>query len=457
MTSKRFCIISALAFVLSLIQAPAYGKFVLVIDAGHGGNDAGAIGTYSYEKNINLNVALAFGALVEKNCSDVKVIYTRKTDVFIPLQERAAIANRNKADLFISVHTNALPGGKIAVGSETYALGMARSAENLDVAKRENSVILIEQNYKEKYAGFDPSSSESYIIFEFMQDQHIKQSISLARSIQKRYVSVASRPDKGVHQAGFLVLRETSMPSVLTELGFITTPEEEAFLNSSSGVQKLSRAIFEGFLDYLQTVDGRIRQNIEYTPETETAPKAGQDKEQSSDTDKAGEDSDNNSAVPDTTAPKAEKAEKKATATKSADTAAATPRRAKESSVDNKKTEQKKQTETTKETSSKSNSRQKANIEYRIQFLTSTTQLKKDDPRIASYKGVSFYQDKANGLYKYTCLPRHTYKEALAAQKEVREKIKDAFIVSFKGGHRIELSEARQIENGTNQDKKQER
>ena len=177
-------------------------NFTLVIDAGHGGHDAGAVGAFSKEKNINLSVALAFGKLVEENCPDVKVVYTRKTDVFIPLQRRADIANNSKADLFVSVHTNALPNGRIAYGSETYTLGMARASANLAVAKRENSVITLESDYKRTYQGFDPNKAESYVIFEFMQDKFMKQSVDLASCIQKQYTQ-AGRPNKGVHQAGF--------------------------------------------------------------------------------------------------------------------------------------------------------------------------------------------------------------------------------------------------------------
>lgn len=247
---KYIYIVLFVAFVPLISWAnPEKRTFTLVIDAGHGGHDAGAVGAYSKEKNINLKVALAFGKLVEDNCSDVKVIYTRKTDVFIPLQTRADIANRNKADLFISVHTNALPAGRQAFGSETYTLGMARANANLAVAKRENSVITLESNYQSTYKGFDPNKAESYVIFEFMQDKYMKQSVDLASCIQREYTS-AGRPNKGVHQAGFLVLRNTSMPSVLTELGFITTPSEEAYLNSEQGVTELSRSIYNGFLNY---------------------------------------------------------------------------------------------------------------------------------------------------------------------------------------------------------------
>ena len=248
--------------LLLLFLLPAHAdssakKFVLVIDAGHGGHDSGALGARSKEKDINLTVALAFGRLVEENCPDVTVVYTRRTDVFIPLQRRADIANNKKADLFISIHTNALPGGRIAYGSETYSLGMARAKANLEVAKRENSVITLENDYRHTYQGFDPNKAESYVIFEIMQDRHMKQSVDLAGCIQRHYKSVG-RPDKGVHQAGFLVLRNTSMPSVLTELGFITTPAEEAYLNSARGVEELSRSIYNGFITYRRLHDKSV-------------------------------------------------------------------------------------------------------------------------------------------------------------------------------------------------------
>ena len=235
---------------LAIATALAANKFTLVIDAGHGGHDSGAPGAISKEKDINLKVALAFGKMVERNCHDVKVIYTRTTDVFIPLSERANIANRNKADLFISVHTNALDGGKISRGFETYTLGMHRANDNLNVAKRENSVILIEKDYKQRYAGFDPKSSESYIMFELMQDKNMAKSVDLAKLIQSEVCAVSGRVNKGVHQAGFLVLRETSMPSCLIELGFITTPDEEQFLNSADGQNLMAKGIYNAFLKY---------------------------------------------------------------------------------------------------------------------------------------------------------------------------------------------------------------
>ena len=248
---KKLFFVTMLLFGI-LVAATGAGKktFTLVIDPGHGGHDSGAVGAMSKEKNINLNVALAFGRLVETNCPDVNVIYTRKTDVFIPLGERANIANRNKADLFISVHTNALPKGRVARGFEVYTLGMHRAADNLAVAKRENSVISLEKDYRQRYQGFDPNSSESYIMFEFIQDRNMSKSVELAKYIQKEACASAGRNNKGVHQAGFLVLRATSMPSCLIELGFITTPDEERFLNSQDGISRLARGIYNAFAKY---------------------------------------------------------------------------------------------------------------------------------------------------------------------------------------------------------------
>ena len=225
-------------------------RFIVVIDPGHGGNDPGAIGTRGKEKNINLNVARKLGRLIEDNCNDTKVVYTRKSDIFVPLHRRAEIANNAKANLFISIHTNAVARKNSYVkGTETYTLGLHRTEENLEVAKKENSVILIEDDYKQRYAGFNPNSSESYIIFEFMQDKNMSQSVNFATLIQQNFKSY-NRIDKGVHQAGFLVLRETSMPSVLIELGYISNPSEETYLLSDKGTTDLANAIYRAFINY---------------------------------------------------------------------------------------------------------------------------------------------------------------------------------------------------------------
>lgn len=226
------------------------GEFVVVIDAGHGGHDPGALGKISKEKNINLKVALKLGKLIRNNCPDVKVIYTRERDVFIPLDRRAEIANNAKADLFISIHTNALAKNRTAKGASTWTLGLAKSDDNLEVAKRENAVILYENDYETRYAGFNPNSAESYIIFEFMQDKYMSQSVRLASLVQRQFRTTCKRVDQGVHQAGFLVLKASAMPSILIELGFISTPEEERYLNSEEGGNTLANGIYNAFLIY---------------------------------------------------------------------------------------------------------------------------------------------------------------------------------------------------------------
>ena len=240
-----------LAFIaLTLILSLSAQAYTLVIDAGHGGKDPGAIGRKSKEKNINLAVALAFGKLVEQNCPDVKVESTRKTDVFVELDERANIANRNKADLFVSIHVNSTAAKNGPQGTETYTLGMHRAADNLEVAKRENSVITLESNYEQKYEGFDPKSSESYIIFELMQDKNMEQSVNFAKLVQQQFKSTAGRVNKGVYQAGFLVLRATSMPSALIELGYINNANEETYLCSAAGQSALAKSIYNAFKAY---------------------------------------------------------------------------------------------------------------------------------------------------------------------------------------------------------------
>lgn len=243
-----------LTIIFSLIVVCVHVMaYTVVIDPGHGGRDVGAVGRISREKDINLKVALALGNLIKKNYPGIRVVYTRSKDSFVELRRRAEIANKAKADLFISIHTNSTASGRkgtTARGTETYTLGMHRAADNLAVAKRENSVITLETNYKQTYEGFDPSSSESYIIFEFMQDQYMAASVEFARLVQNQFASTAKRVNKGVHQAGFLVLREVSMPSVLIELGFINNRKEEQYLASASGQKQLARSIYNAFYTF---------------------------------------------------------------------------------------------------------------------------------------------------------------------------------------------------------------
>ncbi|WP_439183462.1 N-acetylmuramoyl-L-alanine amidase family protein [Carboxylicivirga taeanensis] len=230
----------------------------VVIDAGHGGKDPGAIGKISREKDIVLNVALKVGKYIEENLPDVNVVYTRSKDVFVPLNKRAEIANKNKADLFISIHANAISTPKI-YGAETFVLGLHRTKENLEVAKLENSVIVLEEDYTTTYEGFDPNSAESYIIFELMQNIHIDQSIYMASLVQNQFKQRVGRRDRGVKQAGFLVLRQAAMPSVLVELGFLTNQTEEKFIASEKGQTYMASAIFRAVRDYKNEFDDKSK------------------------------------------------------------------------------------------------------------------------------------------------------------------------------------------------------
>lgn len=241
-------------FIFSSITFFSFGQNAihfktLVIDAGHGGKDPGAIGTKAQEKNITLAVALKLGKYVNENFPEIKVVYTRSKDVFIPLDERARIANNNKADLFISIHANWVSNPAIK-GTESFVLGLHRSQDNLEVAKKENSVITLEDDYTAKYEGFDPNSTESYIIFELMQNAHLDQSIQFASMVEDQFSTRGGRVSRGVKQAGFLVIRETAMPSVLVEVGYLTNKEEEAYLLTASGQAETASAIFRAFKEF---------------------------------------------------------------------------------------------------------------------------------------------------------------------------------------------------------------
>lgn len=253
-------LILAASFHLVLLSLSATDspdkKWVIVIDAGHGGKDPGALGSVSREKDITLAVALKTGEYIEKNLKNASVIYTRKTDIFVDLKDRANLANKNKADLFISIHANWAPSKKI-LGAETFIMGHAKDDANLQVAMKENSVILLESDYSTKYEDFDPNSPESYVMFTLMQNIYQDQSTLLASKIQSQYKEKLSRSDRGVKQAGFWVLYMTTMPSVLTELGFITHSSEEKYLNSKEGQDYLASAIFRACREYISETESR--------------------------------------------------------------------------------------------------------------------------------------------------------------------------------------------------------
>lgn len=410
---KKITLILTLLCMLVLTATGANRRFTLVIDPGHGGHDAGALGAISKEKNINLSVALQFGKYVERNMPDVRVIYTRKTDVFIPLKQRANIANRANADLFISVHTNALPAGKIARGFETYTLGMHRAKDNLDVAMRENSVISMEKGYQQTYQGFNPRSSESYIIFEFIQGKNMERSVELARNIQRKVCSGANRPDKGVHQAGFLVLRETSMPSCLIELGFITTADEERLLNDASRVDDIARGIYEGFAQYRNKYDKSI--SVPYrAADTESVPVA--------------------KIVSDT---KQEKDERRA---EEADTA---PRRTVKH-VETRATKAKTVQQNRRQNQQDKPAQHKANVAdapvFKLQIFVSNRMLRKGDAHFKGETGYDSYQE--GNMVKYTMGASTNYNEIFRLRKTLAEKFPEAFIIAFKNGKKYDVNQA---------------
>lgn len=383
-------------------------KFVLVIDAGHGGRDAGALGKYSKEKNINLNVALAFGKYVERNNPDVKVVYTRKTDVFVPLYERAEIANRNKADLFISIHTNALERGRIARGFETYTLGDGRSnatKTNLEVAKRENSVILLEENYEQHYVGYDPNSPESNIMFEFVQDRNLTKSIEFAKMLQKNVCRAASRPDKGVHQSNLAVLRLTSMPACLVELGFITTADEEALLNDRNRLDQMAVGIYNAFVEYKNKnyngISVPYRTDSPMLPETPAQEPANTAETQD---DVSARQKPEPRTVAETTPQQQEQ-----------QTVAPQPEPQPAASADGRPV-------------------------FKIQILVSSLNLKDGDAHLKGLTGCERYEE--NGMQKYTYGASENYNEIYRLRKQILDKFPEAFIIAFKDGRKTDVNQA---------------
>lgn len=392
------------------------GRFTLVIDAGHGGHDAGALGAISKEKDINLNVALAFGRYVEQNLPDVQVIYTRKTDVFIPLHQRADIANKAKADLFISVHTNSVVPGHYAKGFQVYTLGMHRAKDNLDVAMRENSVISMEKGYQQTYQGFDPKSSESYIMFEFMQNANMEKSVELARLIQRSVCSSANRIDKGVHQAGFLVLRESYMPSCLIELGFITAADEEEFLNSPDGIDAMAKGIYNAFVKYKNMYDTHI-----------VVPYKAADNRKISVTRVV--------PVPPSGQPNLVSSNTRAQSTKKIPTKKTikeTPKKETPVSSSNK-------TKTDAKKDNKVSAPINAPI-FKVQVIASSRQLRPGCEQFKGHKDIECTQE--GSWYKYTIGNSTNYNEIARLREKLKKDFPQAFVIAYKAGNRMDTNDA---------------
>lgn len=429
---KRILFILLLGVGLAATAIAADRKFTLVIDAGHGGKDPGTIGKYSKEKTIALNVALAFGRYVEKNCPDVKVIYTRKTDVFIPLKERAAIANRNKADLFVSVHVNSVQSKKPVTGLETYTMGMRRSDEKLSAAMRENEVILIESNYKQNYSGYDPRSPESMIMFEFINEKNMAESVEMAQLIQRNVCSTAGRPNKGVKQDVFLVLRETSMPACLVEVGYISTPSEERYLNDKNNIDAMGRGLYQALVAYknkrvggkaVQQPKPKAQASVPQQPQAQPEPKAEPKTEPQPEPKQKAE------AKPE---PKqAAKSEPKAEPTPLAqlpDTARADSLPAQPALAQQPVQAAPPAAESAGEPV------------FKVQLFISPRRLAKNARQFKGRTDIDSYEE--GGMIKYTVGASTNYNEIYRLRKEVLEQFPQAFIIAFRDGQKMNASEA---------------
>jgi len=357
-----------------------YKLKTVVIDAGHGGKDPGAVANKGKEKDITLAVSLKLGKYIENNCKDVKVIYTRKKDEFVELFKRAQIANTNNADLFICIHVNSSKKTD-PYGTETYVMGLHKTQGNLDVAMTENSVITKEDNYQNQYDGFDPHSPEAFIIFSLFQNAYLDQSLNFAAKIQEQFSQKAKRLDRGVKQAGFLVLWKTSMPSILTEIGFLSNAEEAQYLLNDTNQNHIALSLFNAFKKYKKELEG-ITESIEVIENTEVIENV-------------------NNGVPIN---KTDTASNNLTlfpnyATKNTDS-----------------------------------------IYFYVQIMSS---VKKINAKSEQFKGVkNICELNIDSCYKYTYGKSTVFSEILKIQKEIKTQFPDAFIIAIKGGKKIQVNEA---------------
>jgi N-acetylmuramoyl-L-alanine amidase len=368
-------------YAFSNVRTPeVYRIKKIVIDPGHGGRDPGAVGRKSLEKDITLAVALKLGEYINNNLPDVEIVYTRKEDVFVGLSERSKLANESGADLFISIHCNSI-ADRTPYGSETYVMGLHKTQGNLDVAMRENAVITYEEDYSSKYEGYDPNSAESFIIFSLMQNSFLDQSLNLASFIQDEFRERARRKDRGVKQAGFVVLWQNSMPSVLVELGFISNAKEEEYLMSSEGQSYLASAIFRAFREYKTRVESRSAFTAEVsTPSNNNLPNIA---------------STSQNPMQSSTSPER-----------------------REASFSN-------------------------GIQFKVQITASRNPIPTNSSFFKNIDSVEEFA--IDGLYKYIVGSKSTYSETLEFSQQVKELFPDAFIIAFKDGKPISVDQARRL------------
>lgn len=386
-----------LVVVLYSANSSVYAKkisnksFTIVIDPGHGGHDPGAIYQKIKEKDIVLSLAVRLGRYINQEMPDVKIIFTRKTDVFIPLHERAEKAIASKADLFLSLHANSCPTPSVS-GTETFVLGMHKTEENLDVAKKENSVILIEDDYTTRYEGFDPNSSESYIMFDLVQEEYFDQSVTMAALVQNNFKHQARRNDRGVKQAGFLVLRQTSMPSILIEAGYLSNTTEAQYLNSEKGQNELAESICNAVKSYKASYETKNDFELKNIVSEET---------------KEDRSAEGQHAPP-----------------------AETP-------VAEIKTELKK----TKPIVEKARPK---DVYYSIQLAVTHSKL---ELKPYNFRGLDpVYMVETGGLYKYYYTKEQNFEQIQKRKEEAKRYYTDAFITAFSDGKLISVEEARSLQ-----------
>lgn len=402
-----FCLFFTL--ILAPLQMQAQRLFTVVIDAGHGGKDSGTVGNGGKEKDITLAVALLVGKKISAAHPEVRVLYTRSTDVFVGLQARADFANKHKASMMLSIHVNSAPSRDV-YGTETYVLGIAKFANNLSVAMRENKAMLLESNYKTTYRGFDPTSTESYIMFDLMQDAYFNKSIELANKIQRQY-RASGRYSRGVRQDILWVLSQSAMPSVLTEIGFLSNASEAAFMLSDAGQQAIASSIAAGFSSYYRTYRGKSPR-IKEEKESDSIESKRRDEEPASSSDSFAQ-------------PTAEQESPRSSSV--------------ERSSRKRQVQEQEKSNTSDNDKSKKSREEKADaqgITYRVQFLSSPDKIDTEDTRFRKLPTAVERVKVAHG-YLYLLAPTTSKVEAQKQLRALPKTYRDAYIVRYRGKTRL--------------------